>query len=924
MRMSIKHRIYLISILFALLFIVNRIVAFIILSKTKEAAANVTTTIDPTIAALNEFQTMVAQFEIISANQIISNNAGGTESLLKIQEQHRVLKTSLLQLSQQWKTKSETDSLQTAFAKFEQVLSSQKLITNLLQQKTNHNDLRARLEIGKFFRDSIVIQANAIKQTIGFITTKQQILKLVQEGIVERSLKQMWAAIIILTIVVLGGAFILSRYLGNFIVKPVNQIRDIVDDLTKGITKKIEGSYQQHEIGMMVTSVNNLSERLEQAAFFAQKTGERNFNVPFQPVSDEDVLGKALVSMRDNLKFVDESLNEAQHIAKMGNWRWDLEINKVFWSDELYNIFEKDPASFIPDFESCASCVHDDDKEFALDQVHQSLINHQPFSFDCRISSEKGEIKKIFVQGKVSVNENGEAVSLWGIVQDITKQVEKELELKQTTERFHNLSKATDDSIWDWNLTTDEVWWNDNFYNVFGYDPANGAPTLGEWIMKMHPDDRTTIVDKLKEIKYSSIDSWRDEFKYFKKDGSIGIGLNRAHIIRNNEGKPIRIVGAIHDITERRKALQQIAASERKYRQIVETAQEGIWLIDETDCTVFVNKKMCQMLEYSQEEIIGKPNYFFKNEKERESAIRQIEKRKKGISEQYETSYITKSGKCLWVSVSANPVLDDEGNYKGALGMLTDITQRKLQEELLKKSEADLEMKNKELEQKNIELEQFAYIASHDLQEPLRTVTSFADQLQKQYKDKFDNIGQKYLYFIEQGTERMKTLVTDLLDYSRIGRGKETKPIDCNKVIHTVIADLHMAIHESHAEIEAEKLPVINGYSTEVKQLFQNLVVNAIKFRKKEEPPKIHITAQPVNGAWEFSVADNGIGIDEQYNERIFVIFQRLHTRNEYEGSGIGLSHCKKIVELHGGKIWVKSKPGKGSTFYFTLPENHN
>jgi len=395
-------------------------------------------------------------------------------------------------------------------------------------------------------------------------------------------------------------------------------------------------------------------------------------------------------------------------------------------------------------------------------------------------------------------------------------------------------------------------------------------------------------------------------------------------VLRDDKGRPIRIIGAIRDITERKKAQQQIADSERRYRQIVETSQEGIWLIDENNYTLFVNKKMCELLGYSYDEMVGRQNYDFKDPGERNNAAEQIERRKRGISETHETSYITKSGKRLWAYVSTNPIFDDEGAYKGALAMVTDISQRKQQEQLLKQHEEELEWKNKELEQKNRELEQFAYIASHDLQEPLRTVSSFAERLQKQYKDRIDDMGRKYLFFIQQGTDRMKTLITDLLEYSRIGRKRELKTVDCNEIINNVVADLHTAIHESKVEIERGNLPVVKGYTTEMKQLFQNLMANAIKFRKKEAAPKICINSRQIDGGWEFTVKDNGIGIPEEHKERIFIIFQRLHSRSEYEGSGIGLSHCKKIVELHGGKIWVKSQPGEGSTFHFTILENHN
>jgi light-regulated signal transduction histidine kinase (bacteriophytochrome) len=192
----------------------------------------------------------------------------------------------------------------------------------------------------------------------------------------------------------------------------------------------------------------------------------------------------------------------------------------------------------------------------------------------------------------------------------------------------------------------------------------------------------------------------------------------------------------------------------------------------------------------------------------------------------------------------------------------------------------------------------------------------------KKYKGKIDERADKYLDFIVQATDRMKVLIKDLLDYSRIGRKTELQKVDCNIILSEVLADLNKAIKDVHAEIISDQLPVIKGYPTELKQLFQNLISNALKFRKIDVNPLINISAEKNNEHWTFSFKDNGIGIEERYYEKIFIIFQRLHTRNEFEGSGIGLSHCKKIVELHGGKIWVESRIGEGSTFYFTIPEN--
>lgn len=256
-----------------------------------------------------------------------------------------------------------------------------------------------------------------------------------------------------------------------------------------------------------------------------------------------------------------------------------------------------------------------------------------------------------------------------------------------------------------------------------------------------------------------------------------------------------------------------------------------------------------------------------------------------------------------------------------------EVEQRKLAEEkfrnLLETLEKKVQQRTAELERKNKELEQFAYVASHDLQEPLQTTSSFVQQLRKQYHSRLDPTADQYIDYIVQASGRMKILIKDLLDYSRIGRDNESCPLDCNKLVQEVLADLHNVIVENDVHINAGRLPVLNNvFPTELKSLFQNLVSNSIKFRKPGVTPVINIEALQTNGCWQFSVQDNGIGIEEKYLEKIFVIFQRLHNRSMYDGSGIGLAHCKKIAELHGGKIWVQSQPGVGSTFYFTVADS--
>ena len=238
----------------------------------------------------------------------------------------------------------------------------------------------------------------------------------------------------------------------------------------------------------------------------------------------------------------------------------------------------------------------------------------------------------------------------------------------------------------------------------------------------------------------------------------------------------------------------------------------------------------------------------------------------------------------------------------------------------IQKENKKLEKLNAQLEAKNREMEQFAYIASHDLQEPVRTIANFAKLLSVNYAGKFDETANKSFNFIIEAADRMSALIKGLLDYSRIGRGVRLTTVNCNKLLSDIKKDLTSVIAETNAVLEISELPDVIGNPTDLRLVFQNLINNAIKFSKEGTAPIIQIKSQIKNSNWEFSCKDNGIGIDKKHNSKIFQIFQRLHSRNEYDGTGIGLSHCRKIVELHGGKIWVKSKLNEGSTFYFTIP----
>jgi len=275
-------------------------------------------------------------------------------------------------------------------------------------------------------------------------------------------------------------------------------------------------------------------------------------------------------------------------------------------------------------------------------------------------------------------------------------------------------------------------------------------------------------------------------------------------------------------------------------------------------------------------------------------------------------THLGDSGK--WLFFTAAPLNDQRGKVIAAIETFQDISERKRAEEELKRTVTDLE-------RSNAELEQFAYVASHDLQEPLRMVSSYVQLLARRYKDKLDSDADEFIGYAVDGANRMQTLINDLLAYSRVGtRGKPFEPTDCEAVLEQVLTNLKVTIEESGAVVTHDALPTVMAEDSQLGQVFQNMIENAIKF-KNEALPHIHISAEQKVNAWVFSVADNGIGIEQEYFDRIFIIFPRLRGRGEYSGTGIGLAICKKIVVRHGGRIWVESEPGKGTTFYFTIPD---
>jgi PAS domain S-box-containing protein len=351
-------------------------------------------------------------------------------------------------------------------------------------------------------------------------------------------------------------------------------------------------------------------------------------------------------------------------------------------------------------------------------------------------------------------------------------------------------------------------------------------------------------------------------------------------------------------------------------RALIDNLSENLFVKDRDCRFIYTNKATAQWFGFDDPRLLyGKSDIDFFSEEHARQAYddeQRIMETEEPLID-YEERETWEGAPDTWASTSKFPFHDSDGRVIGIMGISKKITEKKLMEQALQR-------RTQELARANEELQLFAYVASHDLQEPLRMISSYVQLLARRYKDKLDADGQEFIAFAVDGAARMRGLINDLLAYSRIDtQGKALEPTDCNDLVKEVLVDLQVAIRENEALVTHDELPTVAADRTQLRQLFQNLIGNAIKFRGDEQPA-VHLGVEPHGEEWMFSVRDNGIGFDPKFADRIFAIFQRLHGREKYPGTGIGLAVCKKIVERHGGRIWAESQPNHGATFYFTLP----
>jgi PAS domain S-box-containing protein len=479
-----------------------------------------------------------------------------------------------------------------------------------------------------------------------------------------------------------------------------------------------------------------------------------------------------------------------------------------------------------------------------------------------------------------------------------------------------NIVESSNDAIITNSLDGIITSWNKGAEQIYGY---SAEEVVGKPVSFLDPSSLVKETEELAELIKQGDKIHHYETLRLRKDGKIiNVSLTFSPVYDASEELTAISVIA-RDITESKKAEEKLKKNEERYRTATEQTGQVLYDYDlRTDKYTWAGA-IEEVTGYSFEELqkFGK-DFWIKNIHRIDTNYVEEELQNVRITKgrfREELRLRKKDGTYIYVENSGVCLTDHEDMPYEAIGVLKDINMRK-------KAEENLKLKLEELACSNAELEQFAYVASHDLQEPLRMISSYLQLLQRRYQGNLDERADKYIHFAVDGASRMQNLINDLLEFSRVNtRAKEPESTDFEFLLDQVLSNLDLYIKQNEATVSHDPLPELMADNNHMAQLFQNLIINGIKFHSYEAP-KIHISAEKKANKWVFSVKDNGIGIDTQYSEKIFEVFKRLHNKDEYPGTGIGLAICKRIIDRHGGSIWVESGLGKGSTFYFTLPIN--
>ena len=535
-------------------------------------------------------------------------------------------------------------------------------------------------------------------------------------------------------------------------------------------------------------------------------------------------------------------------------------------------------------------------------------------SYEITIAAKGGRLRDTIYYKATLPGEDGGVAGLIGTIVDITERKQADSALRESEARFRLTFELAGSGIAHVSLDGRFLRVNRSLCAILGY---TGEDLVGRTVKELsYPEDRDSTDAGRARVRAGELESARFQKRYLRKDGAtVWVDLTVA-LVRDAEGKPLYEIAVFDDDTERKNAESALRESEARFRSLTEVSSDWYWEQDGELRFTQLSRGIEESIGVPVEEFIGKRRWdsVVIGMSEADWAAHKAALEARQPFQDLEYGRYDARGRLHYISTSGKPIFDDSGRFRGYRGVGRDITARKL-------AEAALRQAHDELARSNAELEQFAYVASHDLQEPLRMVSSYTQLLLRRYGERFDGDAKEFMDYIVDGAARMKQLIEDLLAYSRVGtRGREFGPVACEEALGKALVNLRGAIESCGATVTRDPLPLLEADDSQLAQLFQNLIGNALKFHGAEAP-RVHIGAVERETEWEFFVRDNGIGIEPEYFERIFLVFQRLHNKDEYPGTGIGLAICKKVVDRHGGRIWVESKPGEGSTMHFTLPK---
>ena len=499
---------------------------------------------------------------------------------------------------------------------------------------------------------------------------------------------------------------------------------------------------------------------------------------------------------------------------------------------------------------------------------------------------------------------------------DITEWEKREKRIKLSERRLKDAQTIAHLGNWELNFATKRVLWSEEACRIYGLEVTDNIQSFESWLEFVHPDDRNEVMTSIEKAQTTLSDA-TFYHRIVLNDGTVKhiLSISRYELDKNN--KPLGLYGIAHDVTEQKMREERIEQSEKRLKEAQAIAHIGNWDLNfETGKSTW-SAEACRIYGINERENIQSYEEWISYVHPADldnvmSIIKESEKTLADTSMNYRI--IRKDGSIKHIFTSFKYEFNHNNKVIGLYGITHDITELKAQEEMQKKQT--------ELERKNRDLENFAFMASHDLQEPLRTVISYLKVIDKNYGETLDEKGRKYIDTVNKAAGRMGLLISSLLDYSLLGENKKLVVADCKKVIDVVITDLDSIIKSANAKIKIGEMPKLGLYEPEMRQLLQNLIINGIKYSKKDVAPEIKISSERLEGKWKFTVSDNGIGIEANRLSKVFDLFYRSQNSVESQGYGIGLANCKKIVMMHHGEIWMESELGVGSKVIFTIPDS--